>query len=67
MSTVMRVAIADAVADAFEAGGARRSDILAVATSKTVSPAVLDRLAERPDQHFFHLRDPLEAHAGGAR
>ncbi|GAB2731515.1 hypothetical protein [Nocardioides pakistanensis] len=57
MSTVTRVAIADAVWDAFEAGGARRSEILAVATSKKAPPAVLDRIAELPDRHFSHVRD----------
>jgi hypothetical protein len=58
MSTVTRVAIADAVGDAFEAGGARRcSEILAVATSKKAPPAVLDRIAELPDRHFSHVRD----------
>jgi hypothetical protein len=57
MSTVTRVAIADAVLDAFEAGGARRSEILAAATSKTAPPAVLNRLAELPDRHFAHVRE----------
>jgi hypothetical protein len=57
MSTVTRVAIADAVGDAFEAGGARRSEILATATSKKAPPAVLNRLAELPDRHFSHVRE----------
>ena len=57
MSTVTRVAIADAVADAFGNGGARRSEILAAATSKKTAPAVLDRIAELPDRHFSHVRD----------
>lgn len=57
MSTVTRIVIADAVWDAFETGGARRSEILAVATSKKAPPAVLGRLAELPDRHFSHVRE----------
>jgi len=57
MSRVTRVAIADAVWDAFETGGARRSEILAVATTKKAPPAVVDRLAKLPDRHFAHVRE----------
>lgn len=57
MSTVTRVAIADVVADAFEVGGAGRSDILATATRRNAPPAVLDRLGELPDRHFSHVRE----------
>jgi hypothetical protein len=57
MSPVTRVAIADAVWEAFEAGGARRTEILAVATSKKAPTAVLSRLAELPDRHFSNVRE----------
>jgi hypothetical protein len=57
MSTVTRVAIADAVWEAFETGGARTSEILATATSKKAPPAILNRLAELPDRNFSHVRE----------
>jgi hypothetical protein len=57
VSTVTRVAIADAVSEAFRAGGARTSEILATAISKKAPPMVLNRLAELPDRHFSHVRE----------
>jgi hypothetical protein len=57
MNTVTRAAIADLVSDAFVSGGARTSEILAVATSKKAPPPVLNRLAALPDRHFSHVRD----------
>jgi hypothetical protein len=57
MSPLTRVLIADAVTDAFGNGGARRSEILAVATRNKTAPTVLDRLAQLLDHHFPHVRD----------
>lgn len=55
--SVTRMEILDAVEDAFSAGGADRSAVLASAVSGGARPEVIATLEELPDRRFGGIRD----------